>query len=338
VPLTDINGSTIALVNSAAPTSPPGATYTYDPSGNVSINGGNVTSWPFQYQGMEHEITDPANLYFNPSSNVYNPQIQNAVSQVGAQGLGGSSGANPAGPAITPPSGQSGGSTWQKFQNDVRQSEQVEDAANNFSISFSNGEAAPVTLPLGTIAGTVDLLVNLIEDLFSGSENPPIPRQLMHKRHPLYGEILGLDTGLIPTEGPAGNPPAPSATPPPRPCPPVPGPPGILRRNIDLARKHPWWNPLQALYLARRMANGGKWDYKPANDAFGNFNYGATMAAAGYPDQFTLRFAGAYHQLCGTISGDEAGSPLGGYPFGNRPSSEAEVAAGIDYVEMGCDR
>ncbi|MHB8384091.1 MAG: hypothetical protein ACYDC3_17320 [Candidatus Binataceae bacterium] len=34
VPLIDVNGSTIALVNSASPSSPPGATYTYDPSGN----------------------------------------------------------------------------------------------------------------------------------------------------------------------------------------------------------------------------------------------------------------------------------------------------------------
>jgi hypothetical protein len=50
---------------------------------------------PFEYQGMEHEPTDPANLYFNSSSNVYNPQMQNMLSQVGAQGLGGPSGANP---------------------------------------------------------------------------------------------------------------------------------------------------------------------------------------------------------------------------------------------------
>jgi len=99
VPLTDINGSTIALVNSALPTSPPGATYIYDPSGNVSVNGSNATSWRFQYGGMEHEPTDPANLYFNSSSNVYNPQMQTALSQVGAQGLGGPSIASPDGPA-----------------------------------------------------------------------------------------------------------------------------------------------------------------------------------------------------------------------------------------------
>ena len=61
------------------------------------MNGSNATSWPFEYQGMEHEPTDPANLYFNSSSNVYNPQMQTVLSQVGAQGLGGpSGGSNPA--------------------------------------------------------------------------------------------------------------------------------------------------------------------------------------------------------------------------------------------------
>ncbi|MFZ1886960.1 MAG: hypothetical protein WAU33_02935 [Candidatus Binataceae bacterium] len=201
VPLTDINGSTIGLVNSAAPTSPPGATYTYDPSGNVSVNGSNVTSWPFQYQGMEHEITDPANLYFNPSSNVYNPQIQNALSQVGAQGLGGSSGANPDGPGISRPSGQSGGLTWQSYRNDLSQSQQV--AAGTFVAgSFITLGEVPVAVPLAGIAYAVDFLVNFFEDLFSGPSSPEVPRQLMHKRHPLYGEILGVQGGLVLTEGP----------------------------------------------------------------------------------------------------------------------------------------
>jgi hypothetical protein len=47
--------------------------------------------------------------------------------------------------------------------------------------------------------------VNFFEDLFSGPNSPPIPLKLMHKRHPLYGEILGVDSGLIPTEGAAAG-------------------------------------------------------------------------------------------------------------------------------------
>jgi hypothetical protein len=58
------------------------------------------------------------------------------------------------------------------------------------------------------------------------------------------------------------------------------------------------------------------------------------MAAAGYPDQFTLRFAGLYHQLA---HGRIGLAPMGCYPYGNKKHSEAEIAQGIDYVEMGCD-
>jgi len=335
VPLTDLNGSTIALENAGWPTSPPGATYTYDPSGNVSVTGSNATSWPFEYQGMEHELTDPANLYFNGASNVYNPQIQNMLSQVGAQGLGGPSAGNPAGPGASPPSGTSGGLTWQSYQNDLGQARQVGLATLLGGSLFTRGEE-PVAVPAALTAYVVDFLVNFFEDIFGGGSSPPIPRQLMHRRHPLYAAILGIDSGLIPTEGPAGTPPAPTAGP----CPPVPGPPGILRRNIDLARKH-GTNPF---YLLTRVCPGCVWDYKSrwgytqANDDFGNFNAGAVAAAAGYPDQLTLRAAGLEHQCAGTMSGNERGNPFGSYPYGNNEHSEAEVAQGIDYVEMGCDR
>jgi hypothetical protein len=203
VPLTDINGSTIGLVNSGSPTSPPGATYTYDPSGNVSVNGSNVTSWPFQYQGMEHEITDPANLYFNSSSNVYNPQIQNMLSQVGAQSLGGPN-QNPAGPPEAGPSGQSGGLTWQKYQNDLKQGYEADLDASNFSFDYSDGGEAPIPINLGPLVGSIDFLINLLEDIFSSPSSPPIPRKLMHKRHPLYGQLLGIVVDNIPTEGSDG--------------------------------------------------------------------------------------------------------------------------------------
>ncbi len=41
-------------------------------------------SWPFLYEEMEHEITDPSPLYF-ANGNVYNPLIQRLLSQVGQQ-------------------------------------------------------------------------------------------------------------------------------------------------------------------------------------------------------------------------------------------------------------
>ena len=59
---------------------------------------------------MEHEITDPYNLYYSGSANMYNPKIQHELSQAGAGGLGGPSAGNLAGRAETPRSQSSGGS------------------------------------------------------------------------------------------------------------------------------------------------------------------------------------------------------------------------------------
>jgi hypothetical protein len=132
---------------------------------------------------------------------VYNPQIQNMLSQVGAQGLGGPSIANPDGPGAAGPSGQGGGPSWQKTKNDFQQAWDVSEGYP--SATYSDGEGASVALPLGAVAFGIDFLVNFFEDLFSGPNSPPIPRKLMHKRHPLYGEILGIQDGLVPTEGSA---------------------------------------------------------------------------------------------------------------------------------------
>ncbi|HVA77255.1 MAG TPA: hypothetical protein VNF27_05135 [Candidatus Binataceae bacterium] len=148
---------------------------------------------------MEHELTDPADLYFNGASNVYNPEIQNALSQVGAQGLSGPSAGNPAGPGASPPSGTSGGLTWQSYQNDLGQAQQVGLETLLAGGPFTIGEA-PVAVPAALAAYVVDFLVNFFEDIFGGGSSPPIPRKLMHRRHPLYGPILGIQNGLVPTE------------------------------------------------------------------------------------------------------------------------------------------
>jgi len=111
VPLIDLNGSTIALVNAANVGAGPATNFMYDPSG-VSTVSGLSNSFPFLYQGMEHEVSDPGQLYFEPSGNVYNPQIQRELSQVGQQGLGGPpSGGGDAG------GGGAGGSGYGGFGN-----------------------------------------------------------------------------------------------------------------------------------------------------------------------------------------------------------------------------
>jgi hypothetical protein len=54
------------LVNAAQVDSGPVTTYTYDPSGNPTVSG-TANDWPFQYQGMEKEFTDPAPYYYSGS-------------------------------------------------------------------------------------------------------------------------------------------------------------------------------------------------------------------------------------------------------------------------------
>ena len=47
---------------------------------------GTPNSWTFEFAGMEHESAEPANLYFLPGSNAYNPKLQIDLYQVGPQG------------------------------------------------------------------------------------------------------------------------------------------------------------------------------------------------------------------------------------------------------------
>ena len=50
---------------------------------------GVANSFPFLYQGLEHEVSDPGQLYFEASGNVYNPQLGRELSLIGPQGIGG---------------------------------------------------------------------------------------------------------------------------------------------------------------------------------------------------------------------------------------------------------
>ncbi len=82
------------------------------------------------------------------------------------------------------------------------------------------------------------------------------------------------------------------------------------------------------------------WDYNKQGpyDDFGNFNYGATGAALGIPDQVLLRGAGLYKWTRDTLGGgaDPDGSPLGPFPYGNAANKQNWVQKGIDYVKHGC--
>jgi type VI secretion system secreted protein VgrG len=116
-------------------------------------------------------------------------------------------------------------------------------------------------------------------------------------------------------------------------------PPGAdVNTNIrDAARQY---NPA---WFFRQVRNKGPWDYKQQGkgreiggnynpyEAFGNFNYGATAAAFGFPDQVVLRLAGFAQWRAGT-SLPEYGSPFGLFPpYGDDPLDQHWIQAGINY-------
>ena len=69
-----------------------------------------------------------------------------------------------------------------------------------------------------------------------------------------------------------------------------------VNKNMEEARKHRG----NLSWFYNQVKNKGPWDYKQRGseyEDFGNFNYGATGAAAGIPDQILLRAAGWAQQL-----------------------------------------
>ena len=73
---------------------------------------------------------------------------------------------------------------------------------------------------------------------------------------------------------------------------------------------------------------------------FGNFNFGATGAALGYPDAVLLRGAGALKVLERHLRHQpdppKIGSPLGDYPYGNERQKQEMIKAGIEYYKHLC--
>jgi RHS repeat-associated protein len=107
-----------------------------------------------------------------------------------------------------------------------------------------------------------------------------------------------------------------------------PYPPGVdIDANIERAKG---MTPGQ-FYDA--VKNGGEWDYKQQGhqyEDFGNFNFGATGKAAGFPDFVLERGAGWAQTQAGT-SDPNWGNPLGKAPYGDDPKDQAQIKAGIDY-------
>jgi len=104
---------------------------------------------------------------------------------------------------------------------------------------------------------------------------------------------------------------------------------------MEIASQH-FWNPLW--FKAQVL---GPWDYKQQGDFehFGNFNYGATGKAAGFPEGILEREAGRAQVNAG--SGGGRGIPwltlrgglLGEAPFGDDPRDQAWIQMGFEYYD-----
>jgi hypothetical protein len=110
-----------------------------------------------------------------------------------------------------------------------------------------------------------------------------------------------------------------------------PAPPGAdINKNMEEADKK--WNPT---WFYNQVKLNGPWDYKQQGrkyDDFGNFNFGATGFAFGFPADILYRGAGWENQKADpTRKG--LGSPWGGYPYGDDPKDQNQISNGIDYCE-----
>jgi RHS repeat-associated protein len=96
------------------------------------------------------------------------------------------------------------------------------------------------------------------------------------------------------------------------------------------------------VWFYNQVKNHGPMDYKQRGTAyqeFGNFNYGATGAAMGVPDQILLRGAGFAQEVAGTSEpgwGNWYGPNWPGSPFGDDPDDQQAIRSGIQYYRSGC--
>jgi type VI secretion system secreted protein VgrG len=115
----------------------------------------------------------------------------------------------------------------------------------------------------------------------------------------------------------------------------------IHPHNVDITD-----NMLQAMFafnpvwFYNQVKNKGPWDYKQQGSQyqdFGNFNYGATGAAFGFPTNTLLREAGRAQQAAGTSQsswGDPGNrwNPFGGSgSYGDDPADQVQIRNGIRF-------
>ena len=116
----------------------------------------------------------------------------------------------------------------------------------------------------------------------------------------------------------------------------VPPSPKTADIDINMLQADFSWDPF---WFKMQVDDKGPWDYKrqdPKYEDFGNFNYGATGRAMGFPEQVLKRQAGRVSQR---VPGrGHLGSPWGLPPYGDYPEDQELIQKGVDYCEcMGYD-
>ena len=120
-------------------------------------------------------------------------------------------------------------------------------------------------------------------------------------------------------------------------CPPVPLRPSCANLDSNINQALHSFNPF---WFYNQVRNHGPWDYMQQGfqyDEFGNFNYGATGTAFGFPSGVLLRMAG-WAQIQAGTSLTQWGKPWGGPPYGDDPPGQEQIKQGINYARCHCGK
>ena len=124
----------------------------------------------------------------------------------------------------------------------------------------------------------------------------------------------------------------------------------VFRSSGSAMLTHGYW-------FRDQVTKFGPWDYNHSNlrtkqdidnstyDAYGNFQFGATGAAAGFPLDVLLRAAGRAQETSGDVKGDggQSGGWLGVFtgigakpPYGDKEIDQFIIRRGFQYYKSGC--
>jgi hypothetical protein len=107
-------------------------------------------------------------------------------------------------------------------------------------------------------------------------------------------------------------------------------------KKILWLKKHVGSGPA-ILHFYNNVKPHGAWDYKriygrAIGEDMGNFNYGATGAAAGFGMNTLLRAAGLVQEAVGAYSPDD-GHFYGNYPYGDNHNDQQMIMEGFYYYK-----